>query len=73
MLLEKLVSKIDEYDEEEKAQKSLHTPESMSGNDVLTPYASNTSSNENAPILSLFDNPVVSHPLSALPTGNLYL
>jgi hypothetical protein len=60
MLLEKLVSKINEYDEEEKAQKSLHTPESMGGNDVLTPYASNTSSNENAPILSLFDNPVVS-------------
>jgi hypothetical protein len=70
MLLEKLVSKINEYDEEEKAQKSLHTPESMGGNDVLTPYASNTSSNESAPILSLFDNPVVSYPLPRLLTSN---
>lgn len=55
------MSKINEYDEEEKAQKSLHTPESLGPNDVLTPYASNSSSNENAPILSLFDNPVVSY------------
>ena len=64
MLLERLVSKINEYDEEEKAQKSLHTPESMGPNDVLTPYTSANSSNGNAPILSLFENTAVSYPAS---------
>ncbi|KAG0652817.1 Sordarin hypoxysordarin biosynthesis cluster S [Hyphodiscus hymeniophilus] len=58
-LLEKLVAKISQYDEEEKAAKTLHTPESLGSGDVLTPYTSNTSVNENAPILSLFDNPVI--------------
>ena len=59
-LLEKLVAKITAYEEEENAQK-IQTPESM-GNDVLTPYSSNANSNmkDSVPILSLFDNDVVS-------------
>lgn len=72
MLLETLVSKISVFDEEEKAKKGLHTPESMGPNDVLTPYTSeNATSNENAPILSLFDNTAVSY--SASPSDTLPL
>jgi hypothetical protein len=60
MLLEKLVAKIESYEEEENAQK-INTPESMGGNDVLTPYATNIgSTSSDAPILSLFDNELVS-------------
>jgi hypothetical protein len=59
------MSKMNEFEEDEKAQKSLHTPESMGGNDV---YVSNHSSTDNAPILSLFDNSVVRClPMSSLP------
>lgn len=57
-LLETLVSKISAYEEEEKSQRVL-TPESMGGNDVLSPSAA-----EASPYFSLFDNTVVSQPSS---------
>jgi hypothetical protein len=75
LLLEKLVSKITQYEEEENAAK-IATPESMGSNDVLTPYISHGASNPNdAPILSLFDNEVVSHHVSSavLPVDHLRL
>ena len=61
LLLEKLVSKVSQYEEEEEAAK-IATPESMGTNDVLTPYSATGLTNpiDNAPLLSLFDNDVVS-------------
>jgi len=60
LVLEKLLAKIEQYEEEENAQK-MDTPESMSND--LTQYGSNSTSTgyENAPVLSLFNNAVVSH------------
>ncbi|KAL3422559.1 C6 zinc finger domain-containing protein [Phlyctema vagabunda] len=55
LLLEKLLDKINSYDE----KASLPTPESVV-NDVLTPYSGSGSNvYENAPVLSLFDNVVI--------------
>jgi hypothetical protein len=65
LLLEKLVSKISQYEEEENAAK-IATPESMGNSDVLSPYTSNTANpNDTAPILSLFDNEMASHHILA--------
>ncbi|KAF4626677.1 hypothetical protein G7Y89_g11477 [Cudoniella acicularis] len=59
-LLEKLIDKISAYEEDERAQKDMLTPESLGG-DVLTPYASNTGSGtqDTTPFMSLFDNSVI--------------
>jgi hypothetical protein len=52
---------MNQYEEEEKAEKGLQTPESMGPNDVLvSQYSTKTSSNESASLLSLFENPSVS-------------
>lgn len=63
LMLDKLMTKMEQYEEEDNATK-IHTPESMGTGDVLTPFPNTTSNGyENAtavPILSLFDNPVVS-------------
>lgn len=59
MLLEKLLEKVCQY---EKEKISLPTPESTT-NDVLTPFSgSGATGFDSAPILSLFDNVVVSLP-----------
>ncbi|EDN94258.1 hypothetical protein SS1G_10131 [Sclerotinia sclerotiorum 1980 UF-70] len=61
LTLDKLMAKLDQYDEQENATK-IHTPESMGTGDVLSPFPSTTStgydSATTAPILSLFDNSV---------------
>lgn len=66
LVLEKLMTKMEQYEEEDNATK-IHTPESMGTGDLLTPFANNTSnryeSATTVPILSLFDNPVVSNPI----------
>lgn len=57
LLLERLLEKVDQYEGE---KISLPTPESTT-NDVLTPYLGSGSTGfDSAPILSLFDNVVVS-------------
>ncbi|CAD6447311.1 5fe09b89-7443-4cbe-881c-131efb4b48bf [Sclerotinia trifoliorum] len=62
LTLDKLMAKLDQYDEQENATK-IHTPESMGTGDVLTPFPHPTSTGYNsatiAPILSLFDNAVL--------------
>jgi hypothetical protein len=62
-LLETLVAKISEYETEDKVQKDILTPESIS-NDDLTTFNSNTSgvsvSQDTTPFMSLFDNHLVS-------------
>ncbi|KAA8564820.1 hypothetical protein EYC84_010591 [Monilinia fructicola] len=62
LVLEKLMTKMEQYEEEDNATK-IHTPESMGTGDLLTPFANNTSnryeSATTVPILSLFDNPVL--------------
>lgn len=60
LLLQRLVSKIEQYDEEEKAQKNLHSPESLGTNDVPTPYSSNTITQHTVPVVSIFGNQVPS-------------
>lgn len=52
LLLEKLVAKMPEYEEEEKATQ-IETPESMGSNDVYTPFTASAMTN-------LFDPGVVS-------------
>jgi len=59
MMLEKLVATITKYEAEEEEAAKIATPESMGGNDVLSPFSTNNT-NDNAPIFSLFDNEVVS-------------
>jgi hypothetical protein len=55
-----LVAKVSQYEEEDKVQKDILTPESM-GNEDLTPYNSNSSgASQETPFMSLFDNSVVS-------------
>jgi hypothetical protein len=57
-VLEKLVAKIEQYEEEENQTRKILTPES-SGNDVLTPYSGGAQDNaqtENAPFMHLFDS-----------------
>jgi hypothetical protein len=61
LLLERLLAKIEGQDDEEKAQKDLHTPESLGTNDVPTPFCSNVAAQDNIPLLSLFDNQVPSY------------
>jgi hypothetical protein len=62
-LLETLVAKISEYEQDDKVQKDILTPESIS-NDDLTTFNSNTSgvsvSQDTTPFMSLFDNHLVS-------------
>jgi hypothetical protein len=63
-MLEKVLNKMEAYEEEDNAQK-IHTPESMGSGDVLTSSSLSKTSNfyDNAsvaPIISLFDNPIVS-------------
>ncbi|RAL61369.1 hypothetical protein DID88_009503 [Monilinia fructigena] len=62
LILDKLMTKMEQYEEEDNATK-IHTPESMGTGDLLTPFANNTSnryeSATTVPILSLFDNPVL--------------
>ncbi|KAI9643814.1 hypothetical protein NHQ30_007165 [Ciborinia camelliae] len=62
LILDKLMAKMEQYEEEDNATK-IHTPESLGTGDVLTPFANTTSNGyESAtavPILSLFDNPVL--------------
>ncbi|QSZ33007.1 hypothetical protein DSL72_002592 [Monilinia vaccinii-corymbosi] len=62
LMLDKLMTKMEQYEEEDDATK-IHTPESMGTGDVLAPFANTTSSgyesNTVVPILSLFDNPVL--------------
>ncbi|KAH8599298.1 hypothetical protein B0O99DRAFT_504454, partial [Bisporella sp. PMI_857] len=61
LLLEKLVSKITQFEEEEKAAQ-IATPESIGSNDVLTPFTANAtianiaSIPEEGPILSSYDD-----------------
>ncbi|KAM0131448.1 hypothetical protein ACHAO1_007359 [Botrytis cinerea] len=62
LVLDKLMSKMEQYEEQDNATK-IHTPESMGTGDVLAPFT-NTASNgydsaTAVPILSLFDNPVL--------------
>ena len=65
LLLQKLLDKVAAYE----TVTPPATPESM-GNDVLTPYSSNgLNANENHPVLSLFDNVVVSYLSHLRPTG----
>jgi hypothetical protein len=61
-LLEMLVGKISAYEEDEKAEKEMMTPQSMLNGDVLTPHPSNAPNRvqESTPYMSLFDNHVVS-------------
>lgn len=60
-LLETLVSKISQYEEEDKVQKEILTPESIGNHEDLTPYNSSTSGpSQEMPLMSLFDNSVVS-------------
>lgn len=61
LLLEKLVAKVMPCEAEGNAAK-IATPESISCYDVLSPYKSSATlhSAETAPILSLFDNDMVS-------------
>ncbi|KAM3074304.1 hypothetical protein ACMFMF_006320 [Clarireedia jacksonii] len=62
VMLEKVLSKMEAYEEEDNAQK-IHTPESMGSGDVLTSSSSKTSNPYGntpiAPIISLFDNPIL--------------
>lgn len=57
-VLEKLVSKIEQYEEEENSAHKMLTPDSSSNNDVFTPFSTNVNSNanDNAPLMRLFDN-----------------
>ena len=65
-LLETLVAKVTQYEEEDKVQKDILTPESM-GNEDLTPYPSNSAGvSQETPFMSLFDNSVVSISFDAL-------
>lgn len=63
LVLDKLMSKMEQYEEQDNATK-IHTPESMGTGDVLAPFTNTTSNGYDSatavPILSLFDNPVVS-------------
>ncbi|KAE8452751.1 hypothetical protein EG329_013023 [Mollisiaceae sp. DMI_Dod_QoI] len=61
-VLEKLVAKIEQYEEEENSAQKIMTPDSSNNNDVLTPYATDGNSNaqaDNAPFMQLFDNPLL--------------
>jgi hypothetical protein len=61
-LLETLIAKINAYEDDEKAQKEILTPESLTmSNEILTPHSSNAPANiENTtPFMSLFDNSVL--------------
>ncbi|KAF7925205.1 hypothetical protein BELL_0270g00040 [Botrytis elliptica] len=62
LALDKLMSKMEQYEEQDNATK-IHTPESMGTGDVLAPFANNASNGYDSattvPILSLFDNPVL--------------
>ncbi|KAM0148066.1 hypothetical protein ACHAPG_010231 [Botrytis cinerea] len=62
LVLDKLMSKMDQYEEQDNATK-IHTPESMGTGDVLAPFTNTTSNGYDSatavPILSLFDNPVL--------------
>lgn len=62
-VLDKLMSKMEQYEEQDNATK-IHTPESMGTGDVLATFANTVSNGYDSattvPILSLFDNPVVS-------------
>ncbi|ESZ92628.1 hypothetical protein SBOR_7000 [Sclerotinia borealis F-4128] len=62
LVLEKLMAKMEQYEEDDNATK-IHTPESMGTGDVLTPFTTTTSngyeSATTVPILALFDNPVL--------------
>ncbi|KAJ8062282.1 hypothetical protein OCU04_008829 [Sclerotinia nivalis] len=62
LILDRLMAKMDHYEEQENATK-IHTPESMGTGDVLTPFPNTTSTGYDSattvPILSLFDNSVL--------------
>lgn len=67
LLLEKLVAKITQYEEEEENAK-IATPQSMGcNNDVLSTFSLNVESHssETAPIIAFFDSELVGHFLSA--------
>lgn len=58
-LLETLVAKVTQYEEEDKVQQDILTPESM-GTEDLTPYtAASSGVSQETPFMSLFDNSVV--------------
>lgn len=56
-VLEKLVAKIEQYEEDENSAQKILTPNS--NNDVLTPYSTNTGA-ESAPFMHIFDASLVS-------------
>lgn len=63
-MLETLLAKVNEMEDDENNQKTMLTPDSM-GNDVLTPFsagATTASAAQDSPFLTLFDNEVVSLP-----------
>ncbi|PQE29643.1 Fungal transcriptional regulatory N-terminal protein [Rutstroemia sp. NJR-2017a BBW] len=77
----KVLTKMEAYEEEDNAQK-IHTPESMGSGDVLTSSSLSKTSNfyDNAsvaPIISLFDNPILGRredagqTLTTTPSGDL--
>ncbi|TVY29684.1 Transcription factor [Lachnellula hyalina] len=58
-LLETLVAKVTQYEEEDKVQQDILTPESM-GTEDLTPYTSASSGvSQETPFMTLFDNNVL--------------
>ncbi|TGO37704.1 hypothetical protein BHYA_0091g00380 [Botrytis hyacinthi] len=61
-VLDRLMSKMEQYEEQDNATK-IHTPESMGTGDVLATFANTVSNGYDSattvPILSLFDNPVI--------------
>ncbi|KUJ18077.1 uncharacterized protein LY89DRAFT_583698 [Mollisia scopiformis] len=61
-VLEKLVAKIEQYEEEENTAQKMLTPDSLSNNDVPTPYSGTANSNtqtDTAPFMHLFDSSMV--------------
>lgn len=61
-VLEKLVAKIEQYEEEDNPAQKILTPDSLSNNDVPTPVAVNSyTQSESAPFRQLFESSMVSN------------
>ncbi|KAG9235121.1 hypothetical protein BJ875DRAFT_459841 [Amylocarpus encephaloides] len=60
-LLETLLAKISAYEDDEKAQTDILTPESIPANDILTPHDAQIplGVQDATPFMSLFDHPVL--------------
>ncbi|CAG8953300.1 hypothetical protein HYFRA_00003507 [Hymenoscyphus fraxineus] len=58
-LLESLLAKISAFEDDQQAQKQMLTPDSMPSSDILAPSNPLSSLQQNTPLMTLFDNPVL--------------